>query len=151
MALRANLNILHNYATVVTICRSVGRALDEIRRVLPDIIFVSNEMRPHCDFERTHRYISQAGFSGPVIVSTSVPTGEDRQKLLSAGATLVIDRDDTHTTSLVAALTFCLSRMEEASAASMDASEIPRWQLQAPVEAALPEKAHSATAADRPE
>jgi DNA-binding NtrC family response regulator len=117
--LHANLNILHNYAADVTIMKSLGRALDILRTTKLDLLFVSETLRPSTSFSHIQRYITQAGYTGPIVACAIDCTNEKRKRLTADGAFRVLDRDETHTASLIAVITACLdvsARSDRASA-----------------------------------
>jgi CheY-like chemotaxis protein len=113
--LQANLNILHNYAAEITILTSLGRALDVIRRDQPDLLFVAEWLRPCTTFGQMRRYLAQAGYDGPIVACVNTSTGEKRQRLSADGATYILNRDETHTTSLIDVITATLERAMRAS------------------------------------
>jgi CheY-like chemotaxis protein len=107
--LRANLNILHNYASDITILKSLGKALDELRVQCPDLLFVADVLRPGTTFGQIYRYVRQTGYAGPIIACTSDCSLEMRHRLVTDGATYVLDRGETHTASIIELLSCCLA------------------------------------------
>jgi CheY-like chemotaxis protein len=110
--LRANLNILHNYATDITLIKSLGRALDELRVRRPDLLFVSDSLRPASSFAQTERYVRQAGYTGPIIACALDVSLERRHRLTMDGANFILTRDDTHTAAIIDLLTKCFGSAE---------------------------------------
>jgi CheY-like chemotaxis protein len=107
--LRANLNILHNYASDITILKSLGKALDELRFRSPDLLFVADGLRPYTSFAQIQRFVRQAGYAGPLIACSAECTPEKRHRLFNDGATYVLDREETHTASIIDLLSLCLA------------------------------------------
>jgi CheY-like chemotaxis protein len=115
LLLRANLNILHNYAAEITIAKSLGRALDTLRESPPDLVFVSDVLRPQSSFAYVRRCIGQTGYIGPIIVCADLTRLEKKRDLILAGATLALDRENTQTATIVEVIVRCLggNRMPE--------------------------------------
>jgi CheY-like chemotaxis protein len=125
LTLRANLNILHNYATNVSVLNSLGRCLEHIRQCPPDLLFVTSSLRPATSFEQAFHFINQAGYRGPIIVCASLDLPDTRRRLMAAGATRVLDRHDTHTGTLIEVLADCVSDLDMSAVGVAASAESP--------------------------
>jgi CheY-like chemotaxis protein len=92
--LTATLRVLFGYQHPIRYAASIGDALDGIAETTPSFTFLGD--RPSIDGEHAMAMLRRAGYGGPIIVVSSAVTPSCRARLIAAGASDVIHKDDLY-------------------------------------------------------
>lgn len=100
----ATLRVIFGYDLKMRRAATAGAAIDGVLAAKPDIVFLDDILKPSDDAAHTIPFLRRAGYEGPIVVVSGQVTRTRRTKLLAAGATDVIHKDDIDSVRLAEAL-----------------------------------------------
>jgi DNA-binding response OmpR family regulator len=103
--LKATLRLMFGYDLDLRRAATLGTALDAILKLMPELLFLDDVLKPSDEAHQTIPFIRRAGYAGPIIVVSGRVTRQRRAALIGAGATDVIHKDDVDSVRLAEALT----------------------------------------------
>lgn len=100
----ATLRVMFGYDVNVRRAATLGAAVDQVIKKLPEIVFLDDILKPSDDASHSIPFLRRAGYNGPIVVISGQVTRTRRIFLLGAGATDVIHKDDVDSVRLTEAL-----------------------------------------------
>jgi DNA-binding NarL/FixJ family response regulator len=109
--LKSTLNTIFNYKSEIRHAKTLGAALDCVIARKPDLIFLDDLLKPSDDATETIPFLRRCGYSGPIVVVSSVLTRPRRALLINATAVECIHKDDLDGTSVEEALALVYKKL----------------------------------------
>ncbi|MEO0423143.1 MAG: hypothetical protein AAF184_12450 [Pseudomonadota bacterium] len=105
-------NAMNREDLTLDVAESVEAGLRVLRARMPDIIFLDNRVPPHEDYEESLAELTNAGFVGPVVLITGLPTLEMQDAVDGAGPVCaLLDKRGLSATRLTEVITPLLARL----------------------------------------
>ena len=102
--LQATLRVMFGYDLQVRCAQTLGKALDCIIARKPALVLLDDVLKPSDTALQAIPFLRHADYTGPIVVVSGQVTRNHRVKLLAAGATDVIHKDDVDSVRLGEAL-----------------------------------------------
>lgn len=102
--LTATLHIVLGRDTIIRIATSLDKAIDEVLKQTPDMIFLDDYLKPSDSALDTIPLIRRAGYAGPIVVISGEWDRERAIELKRAGASESVHKDDVNSVDLGAVL-----------------------------------------------
>lgn len=102
--LRATLHILLGRDVNIRVAETLGSALDSVLAEQPDLVFLDDYLKPNDTANETIPFLRRAGFEGHIIVISSELDRQRRLRLIEAGASEALHKDDVDSAKIADAL-----------------------------------------------
>lgn len=102
--LKATLHIVLGRDPDIRIATSLDKAIDEVLKAPPDMIFLDDYLKPNDSALETIPMVRRAGYQGPIIVVSGEWDRERAKELRTAGASDSMHKDDVNSVELGAML-----------------------------------------------
>jgi CheY-like chemotaxis protein len=98
--LRATLTLIFGRDAEVRHAATLNSAVDRVIERCPEIVFLDDRLPPSDTALQSIPFLRRAGYTGPLIIVSSVVTRVRRRELIAAGADDVIHKDDVDSVRL---------------------------------------------------
>lgn len=102
--LTATLHLVLGRDTEIRIASSLDKAIDEVLRAPPDMIFLDDYLKPNDSALDTIPMVRRAGYDGPIVVLSGEWDRERAIELKKAGASDSMHKDDVNSVEIGAML-----------------------------------------------
>jgi DNA-binding NarL/FixJ family response regulator len=102
--LKATLRVMFGYDLEVRRAATLAAAVDCVMTRKPDLVFLDDMLKPSDTALDSIPFLRRASFEGPIVVVSGQVTRNRRAKLMEAGASEVIHKDDVDSVRLAEAL-----------------------------------------------
>lgn len=103
---------MHRDDLSLAVAESVEAGVEALRSRMPDILFLDNRVPPYDDYEESLAELKGAGFAGPVVLVTGLPTLEMQHAVDGSGPVCaLLDKRGLDATRLTEVITPLLARL----------------------------------------
>ena len=103
--LHATLRLLLGRDLTIRSAATLATALDSVLAAQPDVVFLDDYLKPNDTALETIPFLRRAGYEGHIIVVSGEVDRQRRLRLIQAGASDAIHKDDVDSAKVAAALT----------------------------------------------
>lgn len=89
---------------VLRFATSLDKAIDEVLKATPDVVFLDDYLKPNDSALQTMPLVRRAGYAGPIIVISGEVDRPRRIELRKVGASEVLHKDDVNSVNITEAL-----------------------------------------------